>query len=360
MTMKNYIKYISLGTATLLLNSYCEASIKGDLINANVSFNKLDDNPANWKTVATDFINIFDTFNSNLIKIAEAHGGKAFEDSFIDPIMWQEGRVVEEDCEDFFLNEKTENRIKESVSSICKGYDKCEKYFKENIEKFLIIEICKTFNGTDLKKVADLKKKKKGKDLTAKDLKNLKEKDFKGDLHEAGVCWINNFVLPVGELLSTYAKEMSKDAESLQLLLDLHRCYIHCETIAHKLPSGWPDSFTKVDNATYSALANTIVACEESSTDKINILCDLLSEDLTKIVSGIENIGVIFTGCDKYGLHIERLVKFINHTRKSPVSTTIQNSLNEANEIANRITANKEARKQGFSMGLSARVGAGF
>ena len=95
MTMKNYIKYISQGMATLLLGSYCEASLIEVLNEANVAFKALNDTPDNWKTVAQQFIKIYDTLNSELRKIgADNKGSVDPYDSFIDAMAWKDNQVI--------------------------------------------------------------------------------------------------------------------------------------------------------------------------------------------------------------------------------------------------------------------------
>lgn len=322
----------------------------------NKAFAALKSNPENWKTVAESFIKIFDTFNEKLIKIAEENGGKAYEGSFIDPMAWLDGRIVLELFEEHFLTKTKQNEISNEYSMSLDRSKAMGKYFKHYVQKPLMAEICKEVNGVDVKKVADLKKKieKKGRTLTTKDLNSLKSKHFKDGLAAAGSFWIKNFVKPVGRLLIDYSKEMPKDVENLQCLLNLWRSYRSCETLQTKVPDAWERNFHSAYEAFGSSLASVIINCkEDEGKTKIEILCQLLRKDPSRIDSQF-----VLTGCEKYNFQIMNLVAWIGG--EIPVCNEIKESLDEAKGIVKAQEEWKNAANQGYIQGLSARNGFGY
>lgn len=340
MIMKNYIKYISLGTAAMLLNSYnVNAGIREDLLEAKTAFDGLKDTPDNWQEVAQKFIDVFDTLNNKLIGIAEANGGKNYSNSFIDPIQWKNCRIVEDWAAYFFMNDGKYS----------------DRKLKDNIAKPLMVEICKEVNGEDVKEVTKLKEKieKKGRTLTTKDLKSLKSKYFKKALANAGELWINNFVMPVGVLLKTYSQKKNNNVEQLQLLLNLWRCYRSCEMIIKKEPT-WATNFKDAYAAFGSYLAFTITTCKEEEESKKEICCDLLNQD-PSCSSRHEHK----SGCEvKYNFNTEYLVNWIG--TKKPVCKEIEEALGNAKKIVAYWDGLNDAYKQGSEFGFGTRMGFGY
>ena len=328
----------------MLLNSYnINAGIREDLQTANEAFIALKSTSDNWKTVAQQFINVFDTLNNKLIGIAEANGGKNDSNSFIDPIQWKDGRIVCEICVQLF-------------TTYYNGSDTDQKkYFKHNIARPLMAEICKEVNGVDAKTVAELKKKieKKGKTLTTKDLKKLKSKNFKKELAMAGEFWINNFVKPVGVLLKTYSLKENNSVEELQLLLNLWRCYRSCQMVTTIEPSAWATNFKEAYAAFGSYLAFTITTCKEDEESKKEICCDLLNQDPTTTINNPE------AGCEKkYNFTTEDLVNWIG--TKKPVCKEIEEALGNAKKIVAYWDNLRNAYEQGREFGFGTRMGFGY
>lgn len=254
--METYIRYVSLGTATLLLLSgYCKADIREDLDSVKADFAALNDTSDNWKAVAQDFIRVFDSFNDQLIAVAEENGGKAAQGSFIDVFLWKMNLIVK-DCQvGNFLKPEIKDPIEHKYWMYYKRDEKFKKCFKK-VEKPLKKKI-----------IACLRVKK---------------------LKDAGIYWEENFVNSVEQLVINYSKEMNNDAEALQCLLDLYRCYCHCETIIYKEPHF--NNFKKASNKFFDALVGTILACDKKD-EKRNTLFTILTSDDVLTIDGKDYFG---------------------------------------------------------------------
>ena len=374
------LKCLSLATATLLLNSHnIHADIRGNLDNANTAFRALDDNPENWKEVAQSFINVFDEFSNGIFTVLDEHGGKPLHNTFISTSLWKIGRVCPGHSfpADNYLKQETLDNMSACGSTFwhqaCWGTEDpwtCWRlnpitclictpltcglmplmqgmwlcilagdgdpkgdpiyYFKDNVEEPLKAHICQELGVTSIK--------------------------------QAGLLWERDFVTPVSRLLMDHAQDMQQDAVTLQLMLNLYRCYHRCDFIAARGIDNSYDkvfvdfsaqlvNFAEVYQRFYNSLVDTILNCKAPG-EMENILCGLLQKPMGEIKIGTK----YYNGSWEYGLVIEHLFALIQQKLEtSQASEAINNAIQIAEGLAQQLRQENNNAGVAYRMGYSVR-----
>ena len=159
-------------------------------------------------------------------------------------------------------------------------------------------------------------------------------------IKQAGLLWERNFITPVSQLLIEHSEEMKQDAVTLQILLNLYRCYHRCDFIAAR-GMDWSDrkvfldssaklkNFSDVYQRFYDSLVDALLSCNEAG-EMENILCGLLLKE-----DGQTKIGnKYYKGTWEYGIVIEHLVDIMTEQLAVSQKATTSQSITNAFQVA--------------------------
>ena len=354
------LKCLSLATATLLLNSYkTQADVRGNLDNANTAFRALTDNPGNWKEVAQSFVNVFDEFSNGIFTVLDEHGGK-FDQPFISISLWKQGKLLPEYCcfsmfASKYLKQETIDAMPTCGPSFwhesCWGTEEtCFCMFNPITTLIMTQLTCCLFapwfqcaiigasawaegTGTKGNPIYYFKDNVEGPVKTY-----ISQALRVSSIKQAGLLWERNFVTPVSQLLIEHSEEMKQDAVTLQILLNLRKCYSCCD---FQSIEALPNS-NDITQMFFESLAETIITCNTPG-EMENILCGLLLKN-----DGKSKIGnKYYKGCGEYNIPIKCLIQRIcEHVAISKDSTQTNETIQRAIQVAMSIVKEMDIKEQ--------------
>ena|GEM_PF-6983981 len=345
------------------MNSHnTQADVRGNLDNANTAFRALNDNPENWKEVAQSFINVFDEFSNGIFAVLDEHGAK-FDQPFISISHWKRGKLLPDyygftTMSSSYLKQETLDTMPTCGPSYwhqhCWGTeeDGCSRCIENPITDlimtpltcccfwpwihclFMGIGSCGDFEGgTKGNPIYYFKDNVEGPVKTY-----IKQALRVNSLKQAGILWERDFATPVSRLLIDHSEEMKQDAETLQLLLNLRKCYSYCDFY----PIEDEPNANDVVQMFFDSLIETIITCNTPG-EMENILCGLLLKKEGKTKIGDK----YYKCCGEYNISIKYLIQRIcEQAAVSKDSTQTSEAIQRAIQVAMSIVKEIETNAQ--------------